>query len=254
MLYNDGKEVNAMSTYTTGEIAKLCSVSVRTVQYYDKRGLLTPSELSEGGRRLYSENDLSKMKTICFLRDIDLSIEVIKKLLREENSGEVISLILDEQKAILEEEKAKKEAQLKRISEIEKIIGKTENLSVKSIGDAAHVMENKKKLRNLRLGLLITGIPVSALQVVSIILWITNGLWWLFVIWAAIAVPYGAIVSTVYFRKLEYICPECHNVFKPRFKDAFFANHTPTARKLTCTRCGKKSFCVEIYRKKNENE
>lgn len=42
-----------MSKYTTGEIAKLCGVSVRTVQYYDTRNILTPSELTEGGRRLY---------------------------------------------------------------------------------------------------------------------------------------------------------------------------------------------------------
>lgn len=58
-----------MSKYTTGEIAKLCGVSVRTVQYYDERGILIPSELSEGGRRLYSEDDYKKLKIICFLRD-----------------------------------------------------------------------------------------------------------------------------------------------------------------------------------------
>ena len=44
-----------MSKYTTGELAKLCNVTVRTVQYYDKRGILIPTELSEGGRRLYTE-------------------------------------------------------------------------------------------------------------------------------------------------------------------------------------------------------
>ena len=53
-----------MSKYSTGEIAKLCSVTVRTVQYYDTRGILIPSELSEGGRRLYSEDDLKRMKII----------------------------------------------------------------------------------------------------------------------------------------------------------------------------------------------
>ena len=56
-----------MSKYTTGELAKLCGVTVRTVQYYDTRGILIPSELSEGGRRLYSEADLKRMKIICFL-------------------------------------------------------------------------------------------------------------------------------------------------------------------------------------------
>ncbi len=51
-----------MSKYTTGELAKLCGVTVRTVQYYDTRGILIPSEISEGGRRLYSDNDLKRMK------------------------------------------------------------------------------------------------------------------------------------------------------------------------------------------------
>ena len=72
-----------MSKYSTGEIAKLCSVTVRTVQYYDTRGILIPSELSEGGRRLYSEDDLKRMKIICFLRELDLPIGVIAQILKE---------------------------------------------------------------------------------------------------------------------------------------------------------------------------
>ena len=51
-----------MSQYTTGEIAKACGVTVRTVQFYDQKGILIPSALSEGGRRLYSEEDLKKKK------------------------------------------------------------------------------------------------------------------------------------------------------------------------------------------------
>ena len=46
---------------------------------------------------------------------------------------------------------------------------------------------------------------------------------------------------------VKYICPECHEVFKPTLKEAFWANHTPTARKLTCTACGHKGFCVEVW-------
>ena len=40
-----------MSKYTTGEIAKLCNVTVRTVQYYDTKGILVPSELTDAARR-----------------------------------------------------------------------------------------------------------------------------------------------------------------------------------------------------------
>ena len=82
-----------MSKYTTGEIAKLCGVTVRTVQYYDTRGILVPNELTEGGRRLYSEDDLKRMRIICFLRDLGLPIDSISQLLSEADPGSVISLL-----------------------------------------------------------------------------------------------------------------------------------------------------------------
>ena len=66
-----------MSKYTTGEIAKLCGVSVRTVQYYDERGILIPSELSEGGRRLYSEDDYKKIISRSKVDQWDIIISMI---------------------------------------------------------------------------------------------------------------------------------------------------------------------------------
>ena len=44
-----------MSKHTTGELTNFCSVTVRTVQYYDTSGILTSGKLSEGGRQLCSE-------------------------------------------------------------------------------------------------------------------------------------------------------------------------------------------------------
>lgn len=57
----------------------------------------------------------------------------------------------------------------------------------------------------------------------------------------------GILVSRYYFSHVKYICSECHEVFKPTLKEAFWANHTPTTRKLTCTQCGHKGFCVEVW-------
>ena len=75
--------------YTTGEIAKLCGVSVRTVQYYDDRGILIPSELSEGGLRLYTDQDLKRMHIICFLREVGLPINSISALFAEKNPEKI---------------------------------------------------------------------------------------------------------------------------------------------------------------------
>ena len=128
-----------MQKYTTGELAKLCGVSVRTVQYYDTRGIVSPSELSEGGRRLYTEADLSKMKTVCFLRELDLPLGTVAEIIKEENSGEVISLILGEQMALLQNEIEEKQKNLEKLSRLRRMFRENENLPLESISDAASI-------------------------------------------------------------------------------------------------------------------
>lgn len=243
-----------MSKYTTGEIAKLCGVSVRTVQYYDTRGLMTPSELSEGGRRLYSEDDYRRMKIICFLRDAGISINDIGKLLSEEDPGSVISVLLEQQELLLREEVSERQAKLDMLDGIRRELKSVKYFSVESIGDIAYAMENKKKMQQLHIILLITAIPLGIIQWTSIILWIAAGTWQLFALYVLIFVPYVAWMTHFYFSRVMYICPQCHKLFRPDFKAAFFANHTPTLRKLTCTSCGYKGFCVETYGKEeNKN-
>jgi len=243
------KEVKAMSKYTTGEIAKLCGVSVRTVQYYDTRNILTPSELSEGGRRLYSEDDLKRMQIVCFLRELDLSLNSIGKLLSEKCPENVISILLDEQETALQKEIEEKQTKLDKLSELKKALKTVERFSVESIGDVAYALENKKKMRRLHIILLISGIPIAILQWTSIILWIVSGIWQLFAAYVLLGIPYAVWISCFYFKRIVYICPQCHTIFKPTLKEAFWARHTPTLRKLTCTACNYHGFCVETYRK-----
>ena len=241
-----------MSKYTTGEIAKLCGVSVRTVQYYDSRNLLVPSELSEGGRRLYSEDDLKRMRIICFLREAGIPINSIGSLLAEEHPEKVISILLDQQEQTLLEELEQQQKKLRIVETIKRELKELPNFSVESIGDIAYTMKNKDKLRKMRLGMMLTGIPVTALQWVAIVLWVTNGLWWLFAAWLCVAAVWGVFVSKYYFDHTAYICPECHEVFKPKLKETFFAYHTPKMRRLTCPKCGYKGLCIEVYAEKED--
>ncbi|MBQ6035910.1 MAG: MerR family transcriptional regulator [Lachnospiraceae bacterium] len=236
-----------MSKYTTGELAKQCGVTVRTVQYYDTRGILIPSELSEGGRRLYSEDDLKRMKLICFLRGLDIPIDAISQILKEEHPEKLISLLIEQQETVLSEEIAEKQEKLTKLRELKNELKSREAFSLESVGDMAVLMEGKKKLKKMHWMMLLTGLPVTALQWFSVIFWIVRGIWWPFVVWVLVAAVWGTVISRYYFSHVKYICPECHEVFKPTLKEAFWARHTPAARKLTCTACGYKGFCVEVW-------
>ena len=235
-----------MSQYTTGEVAKLCGVTVRTVQYYDTRGILVPSALTEGGRRLYSEDDVKRMKIVCFLRELGLSIEAIRQLLTEEDPGSVISLLLEEQEAALKKEIGEREEMLGKLADLRAGLKSVEEFSLESIGDIAYTMTNRRELKKTRMILLLTALPLGVLQWSSIILWIAKGIWQLFPVWVLVAVPCGVILSRWYFRRTAYICPGCHTVFQPKFGEAFWAAHTPAARKLACPSCGRRGFCVEV--------
>ena len=234
-----------MSKYTTGEIAKLCEVTVRTVQYYDTRGILVPSELTEGGRRLYNDEDLRKMKIICFLRELDLPINSIADLLKEEDPGSVISLLLEQQRKMLKEEIGEREERLKKLEELSSGLKNFEHFSVESIGDIAYLMKNKKELMKMRWKMVGLGSIMNVIEIGTIILWIKTGIWWPFAVGMCIVVTIGVFISRYYYKSVNYICPQCHTVFKPKFGQMFWANHTPNTRKLTCTCCGHKGFCVE---------
>jgi len=64
--------------FTVGETAKKMDVTVRTLQYYDKMNLLKPSEMSEGGRRLYTQKDMVKLHQVLSLKYLGFSLDEIK--------------------------------------------------------------------------------------------------------------------------------------------------------------------------------
>ena len=234
-----------MSKYTTGELAKLCGVTVRTVQYYDTRGILVPSQLSEGGRRLYSEEDLKRLRVICFLRELDLSINTIDQLLRDEHPEKVIDLLLQQQESILTEEINLRQGKLDKLELLRRGLKTVTDFSVESICDIADIMENKKKLRKIRWTLAGIAVPAELIEIGSVVLAISLKAWWPIAVGIPVSLGLCAWLLWYYYDRISYQCPVCNRVFKPKVGQFIFSSHTPTTRKLTCTACGHKGFCVE---------
>ncbi|SJZ83751.1 MerR family transcriptional regulator [Selenihalanaerobacter shriftii] len=74
-------EKDKQSLLKIGELAQTAGVTKRTIRYYEELGLLSPSERSEGGFRLYNENDLSRLLFINRFKKIDFPLDKIKKLI-----------------------------------------------------------------------------------------------------------------------------------------------------------------------------
>ncbi|MCI9258541.1 MerR family transcriptional regulator [Acutalibacter sp.] len=82
---------------TVGEVAKRMDVTVRTLQHYDKEGLLSPSALSEGGRRLYTDKDIVKLHQILSLKHLGFSLNDIRDRLIPLDDPADVAQILSEQ-------------------------------------------------------------------------------------------------------------------------------------------------------------
>lgn len=82
---------------TVGELAKKIGVTVRTLQYYDKEGLLSPSSESEGGRRLYTDKDMIKLYQILSLKSLGFSLGDIKNHLISLDTPADVANVLTEQ-------------------------------------------------------------------------------------------------------------------------------------------------------------
>jgi len=238
-----------MSDYSTGELARLCGVTVRTVQFYDARDLLHPSDLSEGGRRLYSEGDLRKMRMICALKTLGLSLDAIQGVLASEKPERVLLLLLEEQEKRIADEQGVLERQHRAVETVRETIRTGHMISIESIADMDRMMEEKKKLNKLHLGMLLLGMVMSGLQWAGIILWITIGVWWPFAACWPFVIALGIFISRMYYKNTLDICPDCGERFRPTFRDLFWAHHTSKTRLLTCTKCQSRGWCVETYGK-----
>ncbi|MBS7009167.1 MerR family transcriptional regulator [Anaerostipes sp.] len=66
--------------YTTGEFARKARVTIRTIRYYDKKGILRPSFRSDAGYRMYTDQDFLRLQKILSLKYLGFSLEEIKNM------------------------------------------------------------------------------------------------------------------------------------------------------------------------------
>jgi len=84
---------------TVKEVSKLTHVTIRTLHYYDEKGVLKPSHVSETGYRYYSESDIRKLNVINIFKELGLSLADIKRIVTEDQFDE--KRVMETQKQML---------------------------------------------------------------------------------------------------------------------------------------------------------
>jgi DNA-binding transcriptional MerR regulator len=100
-------------TYTIGELAKQFDLTLRTLRFYESRGLLKPDR---GGRkRRYGPKDVERLAVIVKAKKLDLTLAAIRQSIVDEGAGQTLRLSREAcmtQIAILERKLAEIEAAL----------------------------------------------------------------------------------------------------------------------------------------------
>jgi MerR family transcriptional regulator, thiopeptide resistance regulator len=106
--------------YRTGQFARKADVSLRTLRYYDKEGLLAPTGHSESGYRLYTDADLGALQQILALRFLGFALDEIKALLRA--GPRSLPDVLAQQKAMMQAKRAQIDGVIRALDETETLL------------------------------------------------------------------------------------------------------------------------------------
>lgn len=78
--------------YRVSQLARLASITPRTLHYYDEIGLLEPEEIGENGYRAYGEAAILRLQQILFYRELGISLEEIKRILENPDFSPITAL------------------------------------------------------------------------------------------------------------------------------------------------------------------
>lgn len=108
-----------MKTYSISEVAKELNLTVYTLRYYDKEGLMPFVERTPNGTRLFKESDISALKVIECLKSTGMPIKEIKTFIDWCSEGD---FTLQQRYDMFMERKAHVEAQMEELKKTMEVI------------------------------------------------------------------------------------------------------------------------------------
>jgi len=115
-------EASRNASYAIGEISRIVNLSQRTIRYYEEIGLLHSVRRIENGKRVFTDDDVRRLKFINRLKVLGLSlaemVELEKIYRRQRNNREILPKLLE----ILDERAAQVEERISQLVALRKEI------------------------------------------------------------------------------------------------------------------------------------
>jgi DNA-binding transcriptional MerR regulator len=113
-----------------GEVAARTELSLRTIRHYEETGLVVPSARSQGGFRLYAENDVARLMVIRRMKPLGFTLDQMRDLLdatdRLDADGE---LGPTEREALLERVRAYEQAAAEQVEKLRVQLSRAEDFA-----------------------------------------------------------------------------------------------------------------------------
>lgn len=232
--------------YTTGEVAKICHVSKRTVQYYDHEHIVQPSRIHSNGKREYSKEDLQKFQLVLLYKDLGFSLKEIKVIFQENRQYLTLENMLFQKINNIEEQIENLTDQKEKISILMKEVKDQQRLTVFNHHELQNLLQYKKYTK---LTYLLLVFYILILILTLIISSITHHV---YIGWF-IVMDVILLFLLVWFHAYQnaYICSYCHRKFIISFyKDLLSFHNGKKGKYLKCPYCHRKGWMMETYKDK----
>ncbi|MCT2007467.1 Regulatory protein, MerR [Micrococcus lylae] len=115
-------------TMQIGEVAERVGLSLRSIRHYDDVGLVPPSARSEGGFRLYTEDDVERLRRVKHIVPLGFSLEETSRMLELLESGAVGDdpAVLD---GFLERARRGRETLARKLAQADELLAELEGLA-----------------------------------------------------------------------------------------------------------------------------
>ncbi len=126
------------SYYTSGEFAKKANVTIRTIRFYDKLGILKPSRIGENGYRLYTDEDFGRLQRILSLRYLGFSLDEIMAMPMGDDA-ENVARSLAMQKDLIRRRIRHLESMNQALADTERMVGESRQVDWSRILHLIHL-------------------------------------------------------------------------------------------------------------------